>query len=125
MEDTYAVSELMISIMVWSSSVFALTIVGMSIRQEMIATKIIALMTSLSGVKETVDITKVMHDHPDDYGFGSAETNKLLKESAEIQKKNSEELRETRRSLKELVHVMRHDIELRTGRPVPPQLPDD
>ncbi len=110
-------------LLVWSSSIFALALVGMGIRQEMIASKVLVLLTKLSDLKMVVDKVKTMHDHPDDYGFGTRQTNELLKSTARVLAENANRAKDIHTAIENLVHVIKHDFEQRTGTTIPPRMP--
>lgn len=123
-------------LVVWSASIFALTMVGMSIRQEMLSTKIVAVLETLAKIKSTGEAVLNMHEHADDYGFGTRQTNSLLKIAMQVQKDLQDESRtiqtrleadahSTRQSLVQLVNLLRYDIEQRTGKKVPPPFNGD
>lgn len=101
----------------WLFGVMGVALAAMGIRQE----SIFGLMKTVQGktllqVIEKIEELRIMHEHPDDYGFGSKETNRLLRESIEQERISHEALSECcaamtkqTNAVNELVRVMRDD----------------
>jgi hypothetical protein len=74
----------------------------------------------MKSVQEDTQSVKTMHEHPDDYGFGSKETNKMLKGLMEACSTNCQEASRVWRSLDTLAYYIKYDVETRTGKKIPP-----
>ncbi len=58
-----------------------------------------------------------MHEHADDFGFGTEETNQLIMANREMVKTMTAD---NRRGMKELVHYIKWFVEVQTGEKPPP-----
>jgi len=67
---------------------------------------------------------ETMHEHADDYGFGTKATNEQLKGLIEAFRESVEENRRISDSLYRLVHYIKFDIKGRTGQEPPPPPPN-
>jgi methyl-accepting chemotaxis protein len=72
------------------------------------------------GVAHQVDELKTMHEHSDDFGFGTKETNRRLSNVAEILEKVASMSERSARTVDQLVHYVQADYEARTGNKLPP-----
>jgi predicted SPOUT superfamily RNA methylase MTH1 len=115
----------------WLLGVLTVALVAIGIRQEAMFSSLRKLRSEdLSRIASNVDRVRVMHEHPDDYGFGVRETNRLLKtivqEQAQVLSSQSQSTAaqiEVTRALRDLVHYIVAEHEERTGKkmkPIPP-----
>jgi hypothetical protein len=97
----------------------------------MIAVTMIALVARVESIgvrvtkmKRCVENIEVVHEHPDDYKFGTTDTNKLLSQMMECCKSNCRESSRVFTAVDRLAQLIAWDIEKRTGRkPPPPSAP--
>lgn len=112
-ESTQVIIAELPSLWSWSAGIVALTIVALGIRQEMIANKV----RNIEGIVTTM---KIMHEHADDYGFGTKRTNNLIDEMQQATVKSTNAIRISSNSIDQLAHFIKVDIETRTGKKLPP-----
>jgi hypothetical protein len=65
-----------------------------------------------------------MHEHADDYGFGSKEVNLRLSELLKEISKSTGENRRVADSIQDLIHYITFDIKRRSGESPPPPPPN-
>ncbi len=100
----------------WGAGIVALTLVGIVFRIE-------AMGARVREIKAGVESAHVMHEHADDYGFGTGQTNRLLREVLSATSSNSRSSEAVARSINELTHYLTWDIKQRTGETPPPPPP--
>lgn len=94
----------------------AVTLAGLAVRIEQIGSRV-------KNVETVVSVIQTMHEHPDDSGFGTATTNRLLGELTTCCSSNCRQAENVWRSLDRVAHYIRHDFEERTGKKMPPPRP--
>lgn len=97
----------------WAWGVIAIAVTVMMLRQEFIAHR---SKLTLNCVEEI----KIMHEHPDDYGFGSKKTNELLEKVVE----SGDSQRDMARSMREIVGYVKSGLEALTNRTLTQPPPD-
>ncbi len=102
-----------VDFLMWASGVCVLTLVGVAIRLENLASRV-------RNVQETVTDQKTMHEHADDYGFGTKETNEMLKGLLASTRSSAKESDKVYRALTAMIHYITYDIKQRTGQTPPP-----
>jgi len=107
-------------IVVWACGIAVLAIVGLVIRQEHALNKITYLRAQIEDAMRVITQIKTMHDHPDDFDFGTKRTNEILTQTLEVVAETSKQNAETSRILKELTHYLKADLESRGVKPIPP-----
>jgi hypothetical protein len=73
---------------------------------------------------ESMDKLVTMHEHADDFGFGTRNTNNQLKALLTAISQAVEESRRTGESLHKLIHYITFEIRERTGKSPPPPPPN-
>lgn len=101
----------------WGAGLIALTMVGFAIRMETMGARV-------RDIKSGVDRARVMHEHADDYGFGTVETNRLLRDLVVASANNARESERVCRVVRELTHFIIWEIKDRTGKTPPPPPPE-
>ena len=101
----------------------AVSIAALALRQEFVArqgsTIHARLYAKLGSVSEKTSKLLEMHDHADDFVFGTKQTNKHLINMEGVNKAVLAHQSSIDRSLKEMVVLMRWDIKRRGGDPPP------
>ena len=121
-------------ILTWAFCVMALSLVGIAGTLVSLARRLsrietglepIAQMAARVEVIQTNSFTvKTMHEHADDFGFGTKATNQMLAGLVDSCSKSCQQGERVWRAIEQLAHVMRHDVETRTGRKIPPPGPE-
>jgi hypothetical protein len=97
----------------WAAGICVLTIIGIAIRLENLASRV-------KDVQQRVIDTKTMHEHADDYGFGTKETNEMLQGLLTSTRTSAKESDKVYRALTAMIHYITYDIKQRTGHSPPP-----
>jgi hypothetical protein len=109
--------DVMDQIIHWLFGVLGIALAAMGVRQESMLRLVRGVEDrTLRQVMEKIEELRVMHEHPDDYNFGSRETNRLLKESIEQERlshaaltKCCDAMTKQTNAVNELVRVIRED----------------
>lgn len=100
----------------WAAGILALAVVG-------IAARIEAMAKIARDIQVKITDCKTMHEHPDDYGFGSKETNEMMRGLVIATEASSRESEKVFRALTTMIHYITYDIKQRTGKTPPPPTP--
>ncbi len=73
---------------------------------------------------QVIDSIKVMHEHADDFDFGTKETNERLIELEKLNIKIFGEMKSSNNNMHALVHYVKFYIEKQTGEKPPPVPPN-
>jgi len=74
--------------------------------------------------QEVIMQTREMHLHPDEHGFGTETTNRLLRESGKLMRDSAVATDKMTGAINRLIHYMMHEYEQRTGTKPPPPPPE-
>lgn len=108
----------------WASGAMALAVlaIGFAVQNiHSIGKQAIAAQRTTHDALETLH---TMHQHPDDYGFGTKATNIHLTNLLVSIQESTEESRRVGDSLHDLIHYIMFDIKSRTGKAPPPPPPN-
>ncbi len=98
-------------------------IAALALRQEFVARRSndihAQIQAKLGAIAMKVNRLVEMHDHADDFEFGTKTTNRHLREMESVNQKVLEHQSSIDQSLKEMVRLMRWDIKRRGGDPPP------
>ncbi len=98
--------------------------VGVFLALAIIAVRLEMLQSRLKDTKQMTRRLLEMHQHADDYGFGTVETNKLLRANSEAQTELLRAVTANTLAVGQLIHVFNFDYHERTGTRVPPKTPE-
>jgi hypothetical protein len=102
----------------------ALAMVGIGIRIVNLHTIVKEAMVRQDHMIDALDKLVTMHEHADDFGFGTKKTNNQLHELLKAIASAVAESRRTGESLHRLIHYITFDIKQRTGKEPPPAPPN-
>jgi hypothetical protein len=112
----------------WAAGVMAIMLVTLVARIEMLHSHIIKGLARQTELLSSIRNLETMHEHPDDYNFGTVATNKmvtaLMKNCQEVCNRHGRVLDAVER----LTSVIAYEHEERTGKKLPPMplmRPDD
>jgi len=108
---------------VLATACVAIIVIG--IRQEMVMTFLRAVKTEFGKTHSEVRKLVVMHEHPDDYGFGTGGHVTKIHEGNVKMDKVAEETRATNRLLRELIFYQKQRFRADTGNEPEPYLEDN
>ena len=104
----------------WAAGVMAIMLVTLVARIEMLHTHFIRGLDRQTELLKSLKKLETMHEHPDDYDFGTSDTNALvlaLKTNCDmVCRRHSLVLQ----GLERLTSLISYDIEQRTGKKLPP-----
>lgn len=108
----------------WAVGIIALAIVAVGARMQTLASSIKMGLQRQTELIAGIAEIKTMHDHPDDYGFGTRQTNLKLERLLKALTEAAEENRRIGDQLYRLTHYLQFDIKSRTGKEPPPPPPN-
>ena len=104
----------------WAAGVIAIALVGLLARIEQLHSHIAKALDRQSKLLEKIDNLETMHEHPDDYDFGTSDTNKMVMaigaNCEAVCRRHSQVLH----AIERLAQLISYDIEQRTGKRPPP-----
>jgi hypothetical protein len=104
----------------WAFGVVAVALVGLLARVEQLHSHIIKGLSRQSELLESLRNLETMHEHPDDYKFGTSETNRMVlaigNNCEQVCRRHSQVLI----AIERLAQLIAYDIEQRTGHCPPP-----
>jgi hypothetical protein len=104
----------------WAAGVMAVAIVGILARIEILHSGMAKALTRQSDVLDSLQRLETMHEHPDDYNFGTSDTNKMMialgNNCEQVCKRHGQVLY----AIERLASLIAYDIEQRTGKRPPP-----
>ena len=109
----------------WALGVIALTLVVLATRQEVVASKLKpiiyleSLIATVSHIDKLVTELKNMHEHPDDYGFGTDDTNRMVRGTEAQLTEAARLLDKVGKLVGQLAVVFEMDYQDRTGKTIP------
>ncbi len=108
----------------WAGLTIALAIVGIGIRQQAIHKMASTALNKQTAHLDSLKDLRTMHEHADDFGFGTKATNERLDKLLTAITASTEESQRVSDSLYRLVHYITFDIKSRTGKAPPPPPPN-
>lgn len=108
----------------WGVAVIALVVVGIGIRIQRLVSMIQHGLDKQVNLLNGISELKTMHDHADDFGFGTRATNEHLEKLIEALSDYAKENRHISNGLRDLIHYTTFDIKARTGHDPPPPPPN-
>jgi hypothetical protein len=105
----------------WGSGVAVLTLVAMGVRLQNMFTLVKTAIEKQAVVIKGLNDLKVMHEHPDDYDFGTGATNRTLAAMLAECQSTCAANRRVAESVENLAALIRYDIKQRTGKEPPPR----
>jgi hypothetical protein len=104
----------------WAAGVMAIALVGLLARVEQLHSHIVKGMSRQTELLDSLRNLETMHEHPDDYKFGTSETNKMVlaigANCEQVCRRHSQVLL----AIERLAQLIAYDIEQRTGKRPPP-----
>jgi hypothetical protein len=108
----------------WSAGIMAIAIVSIGWRLVALHTMLQKGLLRQDHMIEAMDKLVTMHEHADDFGFGTRNTNMQLKDLLAAISTAVAESRRTGDSLHKLIHYITFEIRERTGKTPPPPPPN-
>jgi hypothetical protein len=104
----------------WGAGIVALTLVGMGIQLQTLHALFKHGLSRQADMIEKIIALETMHQHPDDFQFGTKDTNAMLNAMTKECRKTCQRNREVADSIDNLAALIRYDIKQRTGLNPPP-----
>ncbi len=109
----------------WGAGTAAVALVAIAVRVEFVSNKLTQMRDiQLKGIQDDVAESLEMHRHPDDYGFGTKETNRALESATGVLEEVAKTTRSNAWAVRDLIHYLKEDFEARTGAKLPPPAPE-
>jgi hypothetical protein len=98
----------------------AIALVGLLARVEQLHAHIVKGLSRQSDLLDSLRNLETMHEHPDDYNFGTADTNKMVQQIGANCEQVCRRHTQVLIAIERLAQLIAYDIEQRTGKRPPP-----
>jgi hypothetical protein len=104
----------------WGTGIIAVTLVALAARIEVLHSHMAKALDRQVDVLGTLKNLETMHEHPDDYKFGTSDTNKMVQQIGANCEQVCRRHNQVLIAIERLAQLIAYDIEQRTGKRPPP-----